>query len=267
MELRIQAYFTILIGEPDYNLCRAYMPLDCYTIDDEFNIIEFNYKDPTHIKEAYNSKWYNNKNNKKWKATDLHTKTTLTAFPEFKDKTDTKEFKKKWRYLGKSTNFAKNYGCGAKTLADNLGIDLETATKLSDAYNKAYPGVIKYQQKVQAELALKGYVSNLYGRRYYIEKSTNYYKANNYVIQGTGADALKEVEIKICDYLKDKKSRFILPIHDELALEIAPGEENEVPKKIKELMESVGDVIKWVPMVAEVEMTNTNWAEKHSVEV
>lgn len=34
------------------------------------------------------------------------------------------------------------------------------------------------------------------------------------MIQGTGADALKEVEIKICEYLKDKKSRFILPIHD-----------------------------------------------------
>ena len=161
----------------------------------------------------------------------------------------------------------KNYGCGAKTLADNLGIDLETATKLSDAYNNAYPGVIKYQQKVQADLALKGYVTNLYGRKYFIENSTNYYKGNNYCIQGTGADALKEVEIKICEYLKDKKSRFILPIHDERALEIAPGEEDEFPKKIKELMESVGDVIKYCPMVSEVEMTETNWAEKHEVKV
>lgn len=34
------------------------------------------------------------------------------------------------------------------------------------------------------------------------------------MVQGTCADALKEVEIKICDYLKDKKSRLILPIHD-----------------------------------------------------
>ena len=267
MELRIQAYFTILIGEPDYNLCRAYMPLDCYTINDDFSIIDFDYKNHEHIMKAYNGEWYNKKDDSKWEATDLHTKTTLTAFPEFENQTDTKIFKKKWRYLGKSTNFAKNYGCGAKTLADNLGVDLETATKLSNAYNSAYPGVIKYQQKVQAQLALKGYVANLYGRRYYIEKSTNYYKANNYVIQGTGADALKEVEIKICDYLKDKKSRFILPIHDELALEIAPGEEDEVPKKIKEFMESIGDVIKWVPMVSEVEMTDTNWAEKHGVEV
>lgn len=267
MELRIQAYFTILVGAPDYNLCRAYMPLDCYTLTDEFDIIQFDYKNPEHIQHAYDWEWFNNKDNTEWEPTDLHTKTTLTAFPEFKDKTDTKEFKKKWRYLGKSTNFAKNYGCGAKTLAENLSIDLETATKLSDAYNNAYPGVIKYQQKVQADLALKGYVTNLYGRKYYIEKSTNYYKGNNYVIQGTGADALKEVEIKICEYLKDKKSRFILPIHDELALEIAPGEEDEVPKKVKELMESVGDVIKWVPMVSEVEMTDTNWAEKKEVKL
>ena len=267
MELRIQAYFTILVGAPDYNLCRAYMPLDCYTLTNDFEVIQFNYNNPEHIKHAYDWEWFNNKDNTEWKPTDLHTKTTLTAFPEFKDKTDTKEFKKKWRYLGKSTNFAKNYGCGAKTLAENLGIDLETATKLSDAYNNAYPGVIKYQQKVQSELALKGYVSNLYGRKYYIEKSTNYYKGNNYVIQGTGADALKEVEIKICEYLKDKKSRFILPIHDELALEVHPDEEDEVPRKVKEIMESVGDVIKCVPMVSEVEMTDTNWAEKHEVKI
>lgn len=152
-------------------------------------------------------------------------------------------------------------------MASNLNIDLETATKLSDAYNNAYPGVIKYQQKVQGELAIKGFVTNLCGRRYYLEKSTNYYKANNYLIQGTGADLLKEAEIKICDYLKDKKSRFILPIHDEIAVEIHPDEENEVPKKLKEFMEGISSTIKWVPMVSEVEMSETSWADKHDVEV
>ena len=152
-------------------------------------------------------------------------------------------------------------------MASNLNVSLDIATKLSDAYNESYPGVIKYQDAVQAELNLKGYVTNLYGRRYYLENSNNFYKANNYVIQGTGADALKEVEIQICDYLKDKKSRFILPIHDEVAIEVAPDEESFVPKRIKEIMEGVGNVIKYVPMVSEVEMTETTWAEKHEVEV
>ena len=138
---------------------------------------------------------------------------------------------------------------------------------MSDAYNKAYPGVIEYQKEVQAQLNMKGFVTNLYGRRYYLEKSTNFYKGNNYVIQGTGADALKEAEIKICEYLKDKKSRFILPIHDEIAVEIHPDEESFVPKKLKEILEACGEIIKYVPMVSEVEMTETNWADKKEVEL
>lgn len=102
MELRIQANYTILVGSPDYNLCRAYMPYDCKTKDG----IIFDHTNPEHIKHSYDWEWFNH-DGSEWEPTDLHTKTTLTAFPEFADKTDTKEFKKKWRYLGKSTNFAE----------------------------------------------------------------------------------------------------------------------------------------------------------------
>lgn len=110
MELRIQAYYTILTGNLDYNLCRAYMPYDCYYIDENNNKVEFDYRNPNHIRHSYDWKWYN-KDNTEWEATDLHTKTTLTAFPELADQTETKEFKKKWRYLGKSTNFAEMILC------------------------------------------------------------------------------------------------------------------------------------------------------------
>lgn len=259
-ELRCQAYYTILVRSPDYNLCRAYMPYDCKLKDGTL----FDYKNPEHIKHAYDWEWINH-DGTDWEPTDLHTKTTLTAFPEFADKTDTKEFKKKWRYLGKQTNFAKNYQCGAKTLASNLNIDLATATKLSDAYNLAYPGIKVYNNVVNAEMHLKGFVTNLYGRRYYIEKSTNFYKAGNYLIQGSCADGLKEAEIEIQEYLKNKKSRLVLPVHDELIFEVHPDEEQEVPKKVKEIMEKIGEVFKYIPMVSEVEMTETNWSEKHEV--
>ena len=264
-ELRCQAYFTILVGSPDYNLCRAYMPYGCIS-EPLYGSVQFDYKNPEHIKHSYDWKWYN-PDGSEWEPTDLHTKTTLTAFPELANQTETKEFKKKWRYLGKSTNFAKNYQCGAKTLADNLNIDLETATKLSDAYNKAYPGIKEYNNNVNAEMNLKGYVTNLYGRRYYIEKSTNFYKAGNYLIQGTCADGLKEAEIEIQEYLKDKKSRLILPVHDELIFEVVPEEEDEVPIRIKEIMEKIGEVLKYIPMVSELEMTETDWSNKKEVEL
>ena len=126
LELRVQAFYTILVGHTDYNLCRAYMPLDChhYKTNEQFD-----YKNPNHIKnwgefregaphpsefedgaeevfKAGWSAWIDNKTNEPWQPTDMHTKTTLTAFPELADQTHTYEFKKKWRYLGKSTNFA-----------------------------------------------------------------------------------------------------------------------------------------------------------------
>ena len=32
VELRLQALYTILVGSPDLNLCRAYMPYECVRI-------------------------------------------------------------------------------------------------------------------------------------------------------------------------------------------------------------------------------------------
>lgn len=46
---------------------------------------------------------------------------------------------------------------------------------------------------------------------------------------------------------------------------VAPEEESFVPQKIKEIMEDVKDKVPFVPIVAEVEMTRTNWAEKKEV--
>ena len=282
LELRIQAFYTIITGNPDYNLCKAYMPYDCHHYITKES---FDYKNPEHIKhwgdvrpnaphpsefddgmeEIYKqgwSVWIDNKTNEAWIPTDLHSKITIQAFPDLK--LHTPEFKKA-RYLGKATNFGKLYSIGPVTLASNLDVDLETAQLLSDSFNKTFPGVQSYQYETQGEISLKGYTTNLYDRRYYIENENNAYKVNNYRIQGTGADLLKEVEINICEYLKDKKSRFILPIHDELCIEVSHDEESYVPRQIEKIMEAVTDKVPYLPIVAEVEKTTTNWAEKKPV--
>ena len=57
--------------------------------------------------------------------------------------------------------------------------------------------------------------------------------------QGSAADIMKLAMIKASDaLLKAKvKSRIILQIHDELVLEIAPGEEEQVTKLVADAME------------------------------
>lgn len=101
VELRLQALYTILVGSPDLNLCRAYMPYKCVLKDGTL----FNYKNPEHIKHAYDWEWfYEEEPDKEWVATDVHAATTHVAFPDLDMHSD--EFKKLRGKVGKRVNFA-----------------------------------------------------------------------------------------------------------------------------------------------------------------
>ena len=97
------------------------------------------------------------------------------------------------------------------------------------------------------------------GRRYYIDNPRHAYKLANYCVQGSCADDLKRAIIEIDKLLINYNSRFILPVHDELQFEIWKGEEHLIPR----LLEFMEDT-KWslIPIIADVEVTYTNWRDK-----
>lgn len=195
MELRVQAYYTILHGkEPDLAMCRAYMPYKCYTniisfqgFDDKGEEIygptrvEFDYNNIDHLKRFNDYEWHLIENDEKWEPTDLHSETTRHAFPNLDPSSP--EFKKK-RKLGKRANFLKVYQGGVQALQESLEIDRETAEALDGAFYKAFPRIRDYQDWVTKTLSEYGYVENLYGRRYYMNDSKWFYKGCNYLIQG-----------------------------------------------------------------------------------
>ena len=99
IELRFQAFYTILVGAPDLNLCRAYMPYKCHKKDGT----KFDYTNPDHIKH-WADDWYLDENpEEKWIATDVHAATTIAAGYS----KDDPNFKKYRTTIGKRTNFAK----------------------------------------------------------------------------------------------------------------------------------------------------------------
>ena len=57
----------------------------------------------------------------------------------------------------------------------------------------------------------------------------------------------------------------VLPIHDELIFLVPKGKEKYV-KELKHIMEDTLDVIKNIPMIAEVEMSETSWRDKKEYE-
>lgn len=262
MELRVQAQYTILhSSEPDMSLCRAYMPYKCY--NDVSTL--FDYNNPEHIKNFRDKKWYELGTGKEWEPTDLHSETTRHAFPDIDPSSP--EFKKK-RKLGKRCNFLKVYQGGVQALKESLGVSEEVAQALDSAFYKAFPRIKDYQEWVTKQLSLYGYAENLYGRRYYMEDSRQFYKGCNYLIQGTCADMVKTFEIKIWKFIKENnlKTKMVLPIHDELVFLVPNGEEQYV-KDLKHIMEDTLDVIKNIPMVAEVEMSETSWRDKKGYEL
>lgn len=261
-ELRVQAYYTLLCAEGDTNLCRAYMPFKCTSLlTDE----EFDYKNPE-ILARWNSGEWLDENDNIWEPTDVHSITTHKAFPDIpytslsNNELNPPAFKKA-RKLGKVCNFLKNYQGGKSAIIDQLDVDEETADLLDKAYYLAFPVIRKYQQWVTQQMTKFGYVENLYGRRYHMQNSKWFYKAGNYLVQGSSADMIKQVELKVDALLKNTRSSFVMPVHDEIIVRIHKDETHLVPL-IKEIMDDVPQV-PWVPMLCEVEWTDTNWADKH----
>lgn len=258
IELRVQANYTLKISGGDLNLCRAYMPFKC---THEFTGEIFDYKNPQDLKE-WNSGFWLDENGERWTPTDVHGATTQNAFPNLA--VDSEEFKI-MRSNGKMVNFLKNYGGSIGAILSQLdGIDYETAKRLDEGYYAAFPDVLKYQKAVTQTHARRGFVVNEYGRRYYLSSTRDGYKLCNYLVQGSAADLLKEKIREVDALLLPYKSRFQMNIHDELSFEIFKGEEFLLPK-IKKIMETC-DFMN-VPVVADLEVTNTTWADKVELEI
>lgn len=255
IELRLQAMYTILVGHPDLNLCRAYMPYKCCRSSGEI----FNPHNQEHIKTAYDGSWYKLEDGTEWTPTDVHGATTKIAFGV--DETD--EHFHDLRYIGKRINFAKNYGAQRGKIKEMFPeYDDETIDKINNAYYKAFPGVKEYHNYCYAIANQRAYAQNLFGVKYYNVSGHNLI---NMLIQGTGAYVLKTVIPKIDKYLKDNgyKSKLQMQIHDELSFVWHPDDPASIFFEIKTIMEDFPDFL--VPIVADMEVTYTTWAEKKEV--
>lgn len=258
IELRVQALYTIFVMGGDLNMCRAYMPYKCISKETEEVFDDLNHD---HLRRWNTGEWYLlEQPDIHWEPVDVHGATTQSAFPELA--VGSPEFKK-MRSKGKATNFAKNYGASKFALIQQFGFSPELAAKLDAGYNAAFPGVVDYRHYVDHLLRCKPFAQNLFGRRYY---GANAHLCCNYLVQGSSADFLKSKIIEIDEYLISRgcKSTFQMNIHDECSFEIAPGEAY-ILHDLKEIMEDFPGAR--VPIVADLELTTTTWAEKYEVEI
>lgn len=175
------------------------------------------------------------------------------------------------RRKAKEVNFGIPYGVSAYGLASRLGISNKDGGEMIDHYFERFPGVRTYINETIEFAREHGYVSTLLGRRRYIPdihsgnwnmRSFAERTAINMPIQGTAADIIKLAMIHIQEFLEKENlaSRMLMQVHDELVFEISNDELDEIPGKIKELMESAFELK--VPLIVETG-TADNWLDAH----
>ncbi|MFF5186291.1 DNA polymerase I [Streptomyces sp. NPDC000345] len=147
----------------------------------------------------------------------------------------------------KAMSYGLAYGLSAFGLSQQLNIEAAEARALMDAYFERFGGVRDYLRRAVDEARATGYTATLFGRRRYLPdlNSDNRQRreaaermALNAPIQGTAADIVKIAMLKVDGALRaaDLTSRMLLQVHDEIVLEIAPGERAAVEELVRREM-------------------------------
>ena len=196
---------------------------------------------------------------------DLHDLTARRIF----NLSDTETVSREQRTIAKIINFSIIYGKTPFGLAKELKIPVKDASEYIKKYFEQYPKVTSFEREVIEFGEEHGYVKTLFGRKRYISgidsknktiKSQAERIAVNTVIQGTAAEVLKKVMVKVYDVLKDKEDiALLLQVHDELIFEV---EENSVEK----YSEILADIMKNTVQLEDVKLNininiGKNWAE------
>jgi DNA polymerase-1 len=173
---------------------------------------------------------------------DLHTTVASQVFGVDKSAVDP-EMRRKI----KAMSYGLAYGLSAFGLSQQLNIEAGEARGLMDTYFERFGGVRDYLRRVVEEARATGYTETVFGRRRYLpdlnsdnrqRRETAERMALNAPIQGTAADIVKVAMLHVDRALTDARltSRMLLQVHDEIVLEIAKGEREQVEEILRHEM-------------------------------
>jgi DNA polymerase-1 len=169
----------------------------------------------------------------------------------------------------KAMSYGLAYGLSPYGLAQQLGITPDEARRLMDDYFTRFGGVRDYLAEVVERARMHGYTETMMGRRRPLPdlNSDNRQRremaermALNAPIQGSAADIVKVSMLKAQDALDaaGMRSRLLLQVHDELVLEVFPGEREALEDLVRTAMAGAADLS--VPLDVSVGF-GTTWQE------
>jgi DNA polymerase I len=193
---------------------------------------------------------------------DFHSVTAARVF-----EVDAAEVTGEMRAKIKAMNYGLAYGLSAYGLSQQLKIDTGEAKGLMDEYFETFGGIRDYLSGVVDEARRTGFTETILGRRRYLPDLTSDNRqrreiaermALNAPIQGSAADIIKVAMLRVDRALKESslQSRMLLQVHDELVLEVAPGEGDRLEELVRAEMAAAAELT--VPLDVSVG-TGSSW--------
>ncbi len=173
------------------------------------------------------------------------------------------------RAKAKMVSYGLAYGMEAYGLAQRLAIPTSEAQVILDAYFAAFPSVRAFMERTVEEARARGYTETVFGRRRRIPELSSGQRnvrlagerqAMNAPIQGLAADIFKVALVRLDSELdaKDLRSEVILQVHDEVIVEVVPGEYDKVEAVVLDAMSGAFDLR--VPLAVNLSR-GKSWAE------
>lgn len=167
----------------------------------------------------------------------------------------------------KAVNFGIVYGISNYGLSRNINITPRKADEYIKRYFERFPAVKAYLDGLVDSAKRNGYAVTAFGRRRaipelnsakYLERKFGERVAMNMPLQGTAADIIKLAMIAVHRRLLGMKSELILQVHDELIIDAAADEADEVSAILKTEMENAVKLS--VPLDVDISV-GANWME------
>jgi DNA polymerase-1 len=157
------------------------------------------------------------------------------------------------RRKAKAINFGIVYGISDFGLSQNIGSTRKEASEYIKLYFAKYPKIEKFMNDNVRSAYENGFSRTMFGRVRMMPElqSSNHNMrtfgervAMNMPLQGSASDIIKLAMIRIFNVFKQKglKSKIIVQVHDELVVDVYPGELEEVKEILKTGMEGVANL-------------------------
>ncbi|HEY3134966.1 MAG TPA: DNA polymerase [Blastocatellia bacterium] len=171
------------------------------------------------------------------------------------------EVSKEQRAAAKQLNYGIMYGLGAQGLGARIGCSLEDAEVLLRKYFDAYSGVASFLRDAADRAVTDRETRTRSGRLIYFSFDANdraqvagaQRLGKNAPIQGSSADITKRALALLYEALKPIDAKIVNCIHDEIVIEAAEEQAEEVAAILeREMIEAAREFIRSVPVTVDV---------------